>query len=336
MAAGDPGPGHRRLHRRPGDRDPRRARRHRRRRRPAVTLESDKATMDVPAPVAGTVGELRVAVGDQVSEGSVIMTIERRGRAGHAAEGARARRRAPEPAGSGRLGSPSGVYDQIEVTVPDIGDFADVPVIEVHVAAGDTVAAEDPLITLESDKATMDVPAPAAGTVDRGQGRGHGSRARVSTGTADRATCRPGSRAAGAGRQPRRPPARAAVHRRAGDLHAEVLVLGAGPGWLHRGVPGRRPGQAGRPGGQPRPAGRGLPQRGLHPVQGAAARGEGDRRDQGDGRRTALSLRRARRSTSTRCAAGRTAWSPGSPAGWPGWPSSARSPRWSAPAGSPR
>ena len=67
-----------------------------------------------------------------------------------------------EPAG---YGSPSGVYERIEVTVPDIGDFADVPVIEVHIAAGDTVAAEDPLITLESDKATMDIPAPDAGTI---------------------------------------------------------------------------------------------------------------------------------------------------------------------------
>src|SRR4051794_28086670 len=52
-----------------------------------------------------------------------------------------------------------------EIKVPDIGDFSDVPVIEIHVAAGDTVAAEDPLVTLESDKATLDVPAPVAGTI---------------------------------------------------------------------------------------------------------------------------------------------------------------------------
>jgi pyruvate/2-oxoglutarate dehydrogenase complex dihydrolipoamide acyltransferase (E2) component len=69
---------------------------------------------------------------------------------------------APEPAS---YGSQAGVYERLEVKVPDIGEFSDVPVIEVHVAAGDTVAAEDPLITLESDKATMDVPAPAGGTV---------------------------------------------------------------------------------------------------------------------------------------------------------------------------
>ena len=53
----------------------------------------------------------------------------------------------------------------MDIRIPDIGDFSGVPVIEVHVAAGDTVAAEDPLVTLESDKATMDIPAPAAGTV---------------------------------------------------------------------------------------------------------------------------------------------------------------------------
>src|SRR3954447_23700485 len=53
----------------------------------------------------------------------------------------------------------------LEVKVPDIGDFEDVPVIEIHVAVGDDVAPEDPLVTLESDKATMDIPAPSAGTV---------------------------------------------------------------------------------------------------------------------------------------------------------------------------
>ena len=71
----------------------------------------------------------------------------------------------PEPESPASYGSPAGVYDRLEVAVPEIGDFADVPVIEVHVAVGDTVAAEDPLITLETDKATMDVPAPTGGTV---------------------------------------------------------------------------------------------------------------------------------------------------------------------------
>ncbi len=132
---------------------------------PLVTLESDKATLDVPAPAAGTVGLLQVSVGDLVSEGSPILMLQTAGEA--AAPGRErvhedARPTPGEPAG---YGSPSGVYERIEVTVPDIGSFADVPVIEVHVAAGDPVAAEDPLITLESDKATMDIPAPAAGTI---------------------------------------------------------------------------------------------------------------------------------------------------------------------------
>ena len=67
-----------------------------------------------------------------------------------------------EPAG---YGSPAGVYERLEVRVPDIGEYENVPVIEVHVAPGDTISAEDPLLTLESDKATMDVPAPVGGTV---------------------------------------------------------------------------------------------------------------------------------------------------------------------------
>src|ERR671910_2644562 len=132
---------------------------------PLVTLESDKATMDVPSPVAGTIAEVRIAVGDQVSEGDVVATLE-----GGEQPAIPAKERVHEPAhpeapGPAGYGSPAGVYERLEVRVPDIGDFSDVPVIEVHVAAGDTVAAEDPLITLESDKATMDVPAPTGGTV---------------------------------------------------------------------------------------------------------------------------------------------------------------------------
>ena len=125
-----------------------------------VTLESDKATMDVPSPVAGVVKEVNVKLGDKVSEGVLIARID----AGGAAK--------PEPAAHGGkttvtappapTSAPAGVA---EVRVPDIGDFKDVPVIEVLVKVGDTVKAEDALVTLESDKATMDVPAPLSGTV---------------------------------------------------------------------------------------------------------------------------------------------------------------------------
>src|SRR4051812_21211860 len=139
---------------------------------PLVTLESDKATMDVPSPAAGTVGELKVSVGDTVSEGTAILTLE--GAASDDAGGTDGAAKEqvsedakPEPASDepASYGSEAGEYSTIEVHVPDIGDFADVPIIEVMVHAGDSVAEEDPLITLESDKATMDVPSPAAGTV---------------------------------------------------------------------------------------------------------------------------------------------------------------------------
>jgi dihydrolipoamide dehydrogenase len=132
---------------------------------PLVTLESDKATLDVPAPVAGTVGDVRVGVGDRVSEGTPIIVLQAEDAAGTPPKERVHEDAHPTPGEPVGYGSASGVYERIEVTVPDIGDFAGVPVIEVHVAEGDTVAAEDPLITLESDKATMDVPAPAAGTV---------------------------------------------------------------------------------------------------------------------------------------------------------------------------
>jgi len=124
-----------------------------------VTLESDKATMDVPAPFAGKVEEIKVKVGDKVSEGAVIVLLASDAPAvAAAAEHHKAAVSAP-PAPTQ---APAGVA---EVRVPDIGDFKDVPVIEVLVKAGDKVKAEDPLVTLESDKATMDVPAPLSGVV---------------------------------------------------------------------------------------------------------------------------------------------------------------------------
>src|SRR3712207_3006677 len=132
---------------------------------PLITLESDKATMDIPAPQAGTVAELLVKPGDRVSQGSPILMLEAEGDAAIPPKERIREDAAPAAAGPPGYGSPSGVYEAIEVVVPDIGDFKDVPVIEVHVRPGDEVKAEDPLLTLESDKATMDVPAPAAGRV---------------------------------------------------------------------------------------------------------------------------------------------------------------------------
>ena len=142
----------------------------------------------------------------------------------------------PEPAEPPGYGSAAGVYESIEVAVPDLGDFADVPVIEVHVAPGDTVAAEDPLITLESDKATMDIPAPAAGTV-AGLRVAVGDRVSAGHVIADmrtgetlvpEAVADAGLAAPADGVAAAPSPAPAAVAR--ADVHADVLVLGAGPG----------------------------------------------------------------------------------------------------------
>jgi pyruvate dehydrogenase E2 component (dihydrolipoamide acetyltransferase) len=131
-----------------------------------VTLESDKATMDVPSSAAGVVKEVKVKVGDNVSQGTLIVVLE----GGEAAAPApKAAEKPAEPAKekTAETAAPaaSSGGESVEVKVPDIGDFKDIPVIEVNVKVGDTVEKEQSLVTLESDKATMDVPSPAAGTV---------------------------------------------------------------------------------------------------------------------------------------------------------------------------
>ncbi len=122
-----------------------------------VVLESDKATMDVPSSHSGIVKEVKVKVGDNLSEGSVVIMLEE----GAAAAAPTPTASAPAPvavtASSG--GAP------IEIKVPDIGDYKDVPVIEVLVKAGDKVEKEQSIVVLESDKATMDVPSSHAGIV---------------------------------------------------------------------------------------------------------------------------------------------------------------------------
>jgi pyruvate dehydrogenase E2 component (dihydrolipoamide acetyltransferase) len=124
---------------------------------PLITLESDKASMDVPAPSAGLVKSVLVKIGDKVSQGTPILSLE----VGDAGAAAALTKPAvtPPPASTS---APSGVA---EVRVPDIGDFKDVPIIEVSVKPGDQVSPEQPLITLESDKASMEVPSPLGGVV---------------------------------------------------------------------------------------------------------------------------------------------------------------------------
>ncbi len=137
-----------------------------------ITLESDKATMDVPSPESGEVTEILVSLGDKISEGDPILKLKGASTADAATQpdsalgtsGAESSK--PKPPAEVKPGeTAAGTNEPITVQLPDIGDFSDVEVIEVHVAAGDAIAKDDSLITLESDKATMDVPSPESGEV---------------------------------------------------------------------------------------------------------------------------------------------------------------------------
>src|SRR5687767_3907681 len=129
-----------------------------------ITLESDKATMEIPSPSAGVVKQLTIKVGDKVSKGSPILLLDEKGNGETAPEEKLkpppppAQKAEPAPAARAAGGT-------MTVPVPDIGDFKEVEVIEVLVKPGDAVAKEQSLITLESDKATMEIPSPSAGVV---------------------------------------------------------------------------------------------------------------------------------------------------------------------------
>lgn len=132
-----------------------------------IVLESDKAAMEIPAPKSGVIKSISIKLGDEVSEGSEILVLEIEGVAETAAEpepapkAAETASAAPEPAPA-----PVAATSAVEtITVPDLGGDSDVEVIEVHVAVGDVIDVEDTLVTLESDKAAMEVPSPKAGEV---------------------------------------------------------------------------------------------------------------------------------------------------------------------------
>jgi pyruvate dehydrogenase E2 component (dihydrolipoamide acetyltransferase) len=146
-----------------------------------LTVESDKASMEIPSSDGGRIVELLVKLGDRVKEGSVIALIEADASANAAAASAAPAapvapaapnvvsvppvpEAAPTPtAAQAAVPAPSG--GTLVVEVPDIGDFKDVEVIELMVKPGDTVAPEQSLITVESDKASMEIPSSAGGVV---------------------------------------------------------------------------------------------------------------------------------------------------------------------------
>jgi pyruvate dehydrogenase E2 component (dihydrolipoamide acetyltransferase) len=156
-----------------------------------ITLETEKATMDIPAPAAGRITELKVKVGDRVSAGNVIATLEPADASGAAtetdprpeddrtvrqpkpppADDRTVRQPKPPPADDRTVRQPKlqraapAAAGRHTVVVPDLGDFSNVEIIDVLVKPGDEVAAEQGLVTLETEKASMDVPSPQAGRV---------------------------------------------------------------------------------------------------------------------------------------------------------------------------
>ncbi|MGI4776650.1 MAG: dihydrolipoyllysine-residue acetyltransferase [Janthinobacterium lividum] len=138
-----------------------------------ITVESDKASMEIPSSTAGVVKEIKVEVGGKVKEGSVVLIVEAEGSTAAApapAAAAPAPAAAPVPAAAPAPAAaapvaPAAASGPVEVKVPDIGDFKDVAVIELLVKPGDTIKADQSLITVESDKASMEIPSSAGGVL---------------------------------------------------------------------------------------------------------------------------------------------------------------------------
>jgi len=135
-----------------------------------LTVESDKASMEIPSSHAGVVKEIRVKIGDKVAEGSVVVIVDAEGAGAApapaatpvAAAAAAATASAPAPAAPAAAAVSGGLQN---ILVPDIGDFAEVEVIELLVKVGDTVKVEQSLLTVESDKASMEIPSSHAGVI---------------------------------------------------------------------------------------------------------------------------------------------------------------------------
>jgi len=136
-----------------------------------ITVESDKASMEIPASQGGVVKSITVKVGDKVAEGAVVLEVEAEASDAAPAAKEEAPKAAPKqaaaaaPAAKAEAAAPAAASGPVDIEVPDIGDFKEVEVIEVMVAVGDTIKAEQSLITVESDKASMEIPASQGGVV---------------------------------------------------------------------------------------------------------------------------------------------------------------------------
>jgi dihydrolipoamide dehydrogenase len=214
-----------------------------------VTLESDKATLEVPSSAAGVVKEIKVRLGDSLSEGSVVAVLEAEGAAASAPAPAAPAKPAPAPAAPAASAPapaapaaapvPSGGGGLIEAKVPDIGDYDGVPVIEILVAVGDTVKKDQGLVTLESDKATMEVPSPAAGVVKEikvklGDSLAEGSLVAILEGEGAAAVPAKPAPVAASPAAPAAPatsaPKPALGTGKPADIECRIVVIGSGPG----------------------------------------------------------------------------------------------------------
>jgi dihydrolipoamide dehydrogenase len=209
-----------------------------------ITVESDKASMEIPSSHAGVVKELKIKVGDKVAEGSIVLVVEA---AGAVASAAPAPSTAPSAAPAVTAAAtpapvPAGVVatvssGPIEVKVPDIGDFKEVEVIEVMVKVGDTVKVDQSLVTVESDKASMEIPSSHAGVVKElkvkvGDKVAEGSLLIVVEGTTSAPAAAPTAAAAPAPAASAPAVAAPLASSYAGtvDIECDMMVLGAGPG----------------------------------------------------------------------------------------------------------
>src|SRR5450830_1258452 len=202
-----------------------------------ITVESDKASMEIPSSHAGVIKELRVKLGDKIAEGSLLLIVEAEGVAAvpaapaPAAAPAAAPAPATAPAASAAVVAAPAVVGIVEVKVPDIGDFKEVEVIELMVKVGDTIKVDQSLITVESDKASMEIPSSHAGVVKEVKVKvgdkvaegsllllveAAGAAASAATVAAPSAPAVPAPVASGYSGQV--------------DLQCDMMVLGAGPG----------------------------------------------------------------------------------------------------------
>ncbi|MDP1976198.1 dihydrolipoyl dehydrogenase [Undibacterium sp.] len=209
-----------------------------------VTVESDKASMEIPSSHAGVIKELKVKLGDKIAEGSLLLVIEAEGVAASPAPAtapAIATAPASAPAAPTTVApvaaAPAGPVGIVEVKVPDIGDFKEVEVIEVMVKVGDSIKVDQSLITVESDKASMEIPSSHAGTVKEikvkvGDKVAEGSLLLLveAAGQAASAPAVAAPAATAPAAAPAVPAPIASGYTGKVDVECDMMVLGAGPG----------------------------------------------------------------------------------------------------------